>query len=243
MSKYTTEVRFICETEAGFESSQGYGKVEDIINDSWRKIFDFDFPIYDEAYRSVICKKILMHYYTREIGAETVGLWKLRLRTKMNEIMPYYNKMYEAELYKFNPFYDADYTRTTTGEESGDNSRSNNASESHSDGTTRNRNGSTWNVYSDTPQGALVDVSDETYLTDARKITENLTDTANNSGQRALTGSESGEFSTNKEYIEHVIGKFPGKSYSSLITEYRKSLVNIDMMIIDELKGLFMLLW
>ena len=31
MSKYTTEVRFICETAAGYTESQGYDKVEEVI--------------------------------------------------------------------------------------------------------------------------------------------------------------------------------------------------------------------
>ena len=119
MSKYTTEVRFICETLAGFDMSQGYGKVSDILDNSWNKVFDFDFPIFDETYRSVLCKKILMHYYTREIGLETVGLWKLKLETKMNEIMPYYNKLYQTETYNFNPLYDTDYSKTHEGEDAG----------------------------------------------------------------------------------------------------------------------------
>ena len=45
MSKYTTELRFICESLAGYDSSQGYGKVSEIIENSWDKIFDFDFPL------------------------------------------------------------------------------------------------------------------------------------------------------------------------------------------------------
>ena len=56
------------------------------------------FPIFDENYRSVLETKILRHYYTREIGFETVGLWKHYLKTKLNEIMPKYNKLYEASI-------------------------------------------------------------------------------------------------------------------------------------------------
>ena len=62
MSKYTTEVRFICETLAGYDESQGYNKVEDIIADARPKIFDFDFPIFDESYRNVLETKIIKHY-------------------------------------------------------------------------------------------------------------------------------------------------------------------------------------
>lgn len=110
MSKYTTELRFICETSAGLTDSEGYTSTRDIIEKSRAKIFDFDYPIFDEQYRSVLETKIIKHYYTREIAAETVGLWKLWLDERMNNIMPYYNQLYKSELLEFNPFYDTDIT-------------------------------------------------------------------------------------------------------------------------------------
>lgn len=106
MSKYTTEVRYICEKYAGLDESVGYLSIRDVISRAREVIFDFDYPIFDENYRSVLETKILKHFYTREIGEETVGLWKLRLDARMNEIMPYYNQRYESELIKFNPLYD-----------------------------------------------------------------------------------------------------------------------------------------
>ena len=111
MSKYTTEVRYVCEFFAGNTESAGYSSIEEILEKSYNKIFDFKFPIFDENYRKPLCIKILKHYYTREICEETVGLWKLRLNTRMNEIMPYYNKLYEAWAENFNPLYDTDLTR------------------------------------------------------------------------------------------------------------------------------------
>ena len=110
MSKYTTELRFICETSAGLTDSEGYTSTRDIIEKSRAKIFDFDYPIFDEKYRSVLETKIIKHYYTREIAAETVGLWKLWLDERMNNIMPYYNQLYKSELLEFNPLYDTDIT-------------------------------------------------------------------------------------------------------------------------------------
>lgn len=121
MSKYTTEVRYICETLAGLDESAGYSSVNDIIDKSMDKIFDFDYPIFDPSYKRILQRKILKHYYTREIGLETVGLWKHFLDMKLNEIMPYYNKMYMAETLDFNPLYDVDMTTTrkTDGETAG----------------------------------------------------------------------------------------------------------------------------
>ena len=112
MSKYTTEVRYICEHYAGLDESEGYESISEIIGMSRDKIFDFNYPIFDESYKPILEEKILTHYYTREIGFETVGLWKHFLKMRMNEIMPYYNKLYISEsLMPDNIFNDTDYIR------------------------------------------------------------------------------------------------------------------------------------
>ena len=122
MSIYTTQVRFICETAAGYTESQDGTKISEIITKAAPKIFDFDFPMWDEAYRQTLEEKILRTYYTREICEETVVLWKLRLETKLNNIMPYYNQLYKTTVLEFNPLYDVDYTKTHEGKgtETGD---------------------------------------------------------------------------------------------------------------------------
>ena len=120
MSKFTTEVRFICESESGLVESKGFNSISEILYLSAPKIFNFDFPIFDESYRLPLETKILRHYYTREISEETVGLWKLRLQDRLCMIMPYYNQLYKSELIKFNPLYNydltSDYKKTKEGE-------------------------------------------------------------------------------------------------------------------------------
>ena len=227
MSKYTTEVRFICETYADYDESQGYMKIPEIIEKSREKVFDFDFPIFDENYRSVLETKILKHYYLREIGLETVGAWKHFLDIKMNEIMPYYNKLYLSALLEFNPFYDVDITKDHIGTGEG---------QTQTDGTRKDTNDkNTWDYYSDTPQGSVGRLDDLTYLTDARHVTEG--DKFN-----SVTGTK-GTMQSTDQYLDHIKGKQGPKSYSKLLEEYRKTFLNIDMMIIDELASLFMNLW
>lgn len=109
MSKYTTELRFICEAEAGLKESAGYSKIKDIIEAARPKIFDFNYPIYDQEHRAELETKIIRHYYTREIGLETYGLWKLKLETKMTEIMPYFNSLYAAGAEQFGALDDVNY--------------------------------------------------------------------------------------------------------------------------------------
>lgn len=119
MSMYTTELRYICETMTdepleNFDNLKGVRRIDAIIDSSKGNIFDFDYPIFDEAYRGVLEKKIIRHYYTREIGAETFGLFQLYLSDKMNEIMPYYNQLYASELLSknINPLTNSGYYQT-----------------------------------------------------------------------------------------------------------------------------------
>lgn len=119
MSSYTTEVRYICERAIGLNQSVGNSSIRNVIAQAAPKIFDFEYPIFDPSYKSVLEQKILRHFYTREIAFETVGLWKLKLETKMTEIMPYYNQLYNSTLYEYNPYYDVDLTKTYNRQEDG----------------------------------------------------------------------------------------------------------------------------
>lgn len=188
MGKYTTEVRYICETYAGLEESADYLSIDEVIDNSYLKIFNNDkIPMYKNetaAHRAGLLKKILLHYYTREIGYETVGLWKLKLNQKMIEIMPYYNQLYESAELEFDPFKNVDVTRTHEGEynddEKVDNQRDTESHRGihttqesdtkeditlrHSKTTTEGNdvrtndvveNGNSWVLFSDTPQGGI----------------------------------------------------------------------------------------
>lgn len=84
--------------------------VNKTIQNAIPNIFEDDIPMFDESYRNVLFGKILKHYYTREIGFETYGLWKLKLNTKLEEIMPYYNQLYKSELLKFDPLVNTQYS-------------------------------------------------------------------------------------------------------------------------------------
>lgn len=254
MSKYTTEVRFICEVNSGLNESVGCSKIEDVITGAIPKIFDFDFPIFDESYRSVLERKILKHFYTREICEETVGLWKLRLNTRLNEIMPYYNKLYKSELLDFNPLYTDNLkreriTKLNSKRETGNNGKVDTTNNSNSQGSgsgTTNNNSS--DLYSDAPQGSLSGVESGTYLTNARKIndtTKSSSNTSNNSSANGkVVSSENGsdDFNSTEDYLESVSG-YAGVNASDLLKKYREIFLNIDMMIIDNLEDLFFQLW
>ena len=299
MSKYTVELRYICETMAGLEASVGGDDVDQVIQNAIPSIFNFSFPIFDESYRNVLETKILMHYYTREIAHETVGLWKLKLKTKLNEIMPYYNQLYKSELLDFNPLYDVDITRTHVRDSSGTrdtdenrdsestgsientsdrskdsetitNNRVQNQNNSTDDGT-NNRTSNNTNKYSDTPQGSIIDLAQDKYLTNARLINESENTAGHWSNSTTQNGTTDGDTTVNENennestsdtksnsstnrtektnltdtetYLERVQGKQGSGDYSEMLLKFRNTFLNIDMMVINELEELFFQLW
>lgn len=253
MSKYTTEVRFICENSAGLSESEGADNVDSILDKCWNKVFNFDFPIFDENYRQVLCRKILKHYYTREIAHETAGRWKLALNAKLNEIMPYYNQLYKSELLEFNPFYDVDLTRSREG--SGTSNKTSNNTETNS-GISKNvssgmgtSNTDTLNRFSDTPQNSMdtQGIGDSVPLTTVTKVNEDNTTTNENTDTITRndnrTGSGAENINSTDKYIETVKGKQGTENYSSLLKKFRETFLNIDMMIIEDCSDCFFTLW
>lgn len=253
MSKYTTEVRFICENSAGLSESEGADNVDSILDKCWNKVFNFDFPIFDENYRQVLCRKILKHYYTREIAHETVGRWKLALNAKLNEIMPYYNQLYKSELLEFNPFYDVDLTRSREG--SGTSNKTSNNTETNS-GTSKNvssesgtNNTDTLNRFSDTPQNSMdtQGIADSVPLTTVTKVNEDNTTTNESTDTLTRNDTKTGNGTENinntDKYVETVKGKQGTENYSSLLKKFRETFLNIDMMIIEDCSDCFFTLW
>lgn len=279
MSKYTTEVRFICESKSGLEESKGASSVDEVIANSWSKIFTSKVSFFDEAYRSVLCQKILKHYYLREIGAETVGIWMLWMNTRLEEIMPYYNQLYESAKIEFDPMHDVDLTRkhernvdgtskeegtrtdNTTGKRTLTGNRDTDSTGSSTRNTTSGSDETKRDLYSDTPQGAITGLANENYLTNARKITNNVngtgneeTNTTENTGTNYsetedTTGkvdgitSNTGSSSTTEDYLETITGKQGTESFSSLLNKFRETFLNIDMQVIEEFSDLFFGLW
>ena len=279
-------------SECGYTENSGYKDINLVLSMCRSKIFDFEYPIFDEEYRPILETKILKHYYTREICAESVGLWKLFLQRRMQEIMPYYNQLYKSATLEFNPLYDVDITKTgnkTTEDEHSDTTEGitevvkdvqddvrNSGDVSHrivnggsdtDSGTVRNKNDH-WDYYSDTPQGSVGNLENLTYLTNARHVTDDSngstsssttnygktvqdTRTDNTRMQRTLGDNTDtterkhtlGHLNSTDEYLERIQGKNGGVSYSKLLQEYRETFLNIDMLIIRELRDLFFNLW
>lgn len=279
MSKYTTEVRFICEESIGLEKSVDRPSVESVLKQAYPLIFDPDLMLYDpatdtvntaSAHKEELFTKILRHYYTREIGLETAGLWKLKLNTRMRELLPYYNQLYKSANIEYNPLLNVDLTDTHDEDRTDDKSKvgtldstvtgDNDVTQINSYGQqtqTQTPNHTTQEAYSDTPQGSLSGVQDKTYLTNYKETTvtgggDTVVDASHNDTlttdqqTRAVTDEDTKTTEDNKyttDYLHRKYGKDGTMTYQEMILKYRETFLNIDMMIIDELKDLFMGLW
>ena len=196
--------------------------------------FDFklnNYPIFDENYRETLNNKILNHYFDAEIGFETAPLFRHYLLAKLNEIMPLYNIMYEKQKDLLeNIFGNVNLTETFEGENSNNSNVSNN-SQSHSTGNSNMKN-----LFQDTPQGEL-----DTTSIKNQKWATNLSLNENNTNGNITDNSTSvGNSNGTNNYIKKIIGNNGGKYNIELLKEIQNSIINIDIMIINELQDLFM---
>ena len=207
MSKYTLELRRIHQTH---------------------KIFDFDYDFYtnDETIKYNFEDKFINEYYFNEIGFETVGRFKQRLRTKLNKIMPYYSQLYQTELrskdidFMLNKDLEEVYERVLEGSNTSkndvtvDNSSTSNVLESNID------NG---NASLELEKGSLTNVGKST-LSDNTKSSNSVNDTTSQTEKTKLTSK----------------GNIGVTSSAELLEKWRKVIINIDDLIINECSDLFM---
>ena len=182
-----------------------------------------NYPIFDEGYRAHLNGMILDQFWNQEIGQETIELFQLALRRKLAQIMGIYNQQYLISQIKFDPLQTINVknlaattgTTTTAGDSTTD---------STSDAKSRA-------VSSTFPQVQLSENGD--YATAAQ---DNVSNTA--------AGAKSSEVSNVAQdgSTDSTTTGFQGNP-AMMILQYRQSLVNVDMMVLDDLKELFMLVW
>lgn len=178
-------------------------------------------------YRPTLNGKIFDHFMNREIGYESVGLFQLAMRRKMNEIMPVINQMYLSQLLTIVPISTVNL------------STNNSATDSLTGETTvsttsaSNANSSARSVSSQMPQTMLS--PDEDYADSASDTNSanTTTGTGSNTNNETRSNVASGDTATTG---------YQG-SPSDLLMRYRQTFINPDMMVINELEELFMQIW
>lgn len=197
--------------------------LKDVLKFTGGKMGLDNYPIFDEAYREPLNKKIERHYWNREIGHETIDIFLYQMESKMNEIMPLYNQHYKLGLLEVDPLSTMS-VKSLTQMDSTANVTGTSESESTSGSKARA-------VVSDTPQTQLS--PDDDYAT---QLQDNISDST-------ATGNQTDNQSTLSEGTnENTLTGYQGHA-PELILRARQTLVNVDMLVIADLRELFMLIW
>ena len=171
MSTYTTQLKTII--------NQPTQHINDLTLDQRievgrQKLFDFDYPMFDERYKPVFERHFIENFYDKEIGFETEFLFKRRLKNWLQLNMGYYSKLLESETMKFDPFINSrvDVTHTKKNDETSKTDRNYGETNSRDtiDGTVTNEGTS-----KDTEKGLTGSTTDDT----AKGVTGNITNDTN----------------------------------------------------------------
>lgn len=209
MSKYTIEIRSLCDLLTR-------NTVE-----SWFKDYELsDYLTEDEIgiinergtwSKDKLAKKIVDYYFTREIGFETIALFKLHVKTKMNNIMESKLPLIYSAAIEYDPLVNVDFTTTLT-------RRVDDAGNTSASGLTIN---------SDTPQG---EISKANILAGNYATSTQGGESTNSSTSQTIESS-----STSTKGNSGV-----SATAQKMIEQYRQNIRAIDYEIIKELNPLFM---
>ena len=166
-----------------------------------------------------LANMIVNHYYMREIGQETIGLFIHTAKYTMEELMEEYLPLIYSSSIEYDPLVNVDYTETFTRTANVDNT-------GRSDS-----NSSSLGVNSNTPQGQIskegILAGDYASTTGANEI-------------ESTTSTTSGSDST-EEYTKRMKGN-SGVSATAqkMVEQYRDNIRAINREIIEKLEPLFM---
>ena len=204
MSKYTLELRYMYEDE-NF------------------KLFDFPYNLYDNDLKPWFEEKFYQHFMFYEIGFDTIGMFKQRLMSKLNDIFPYYKQLYETEIrtkgidFMLNKDLKESYVRELTSN-SNSNQESNVSSNSLS------------------TAGQLT----PSLIANSQKIDKFMDSAQKDNSSSNSTSSGKSNGNSKEEYTLTSQGNIGITSSAELLTKWRETLLNIDLMIFEECNDLFM---
>lgn len=245
MASYTIEIRKICEF---------YGR--DVV-ESWFKDYDLEEYLTQEQITSIVnagiwnknklAKKIVDHYFVREIGFETPGLFENRVKARMQELMEEYLPIIYSNSIKFDPLVNVDFTETFQREVETE-STNNGSSESTNNGNSEsssNSNSSGLNVQSDTPQGEInkQQILQGKYAsqTNASESETAVTDTTESTTTSTMESTNNGTANQTENYTKRTKGNSGvSATAQALIMQYRDTIRAVDKEIIEKLNDMFM---
>lgn len=233
MSTFTISIKELVEQEFDFGlTSEDYPILREALRGVKREDGRWDF-VKETDDRGIphffgLNRLILDHYWHREIGFESEDMFRWYLNAKLREIMPYYNQLLYSETLTFDPFQTSDTRHITDSTETVADTRhetQDSTGTTESDTTGRN-------VVAQFPQMMLNQNAD--YATSG---VDTNTQTHGSTGSTA-TGDSARNVSTGGNVSMHITGS-QGHS-AALLMQYRRSFMNVSLMIVRDLEPLFM---
>lgn len=226
--------------------------IYEMVNNPFTPIFNFDYPFYvdNEEIKKEFERKFIDYYFFDEIGAETFPRWEQMLKSRLTIKMPYWKQLYETELrcLDIDFMLNKDLVETFSRDVSGtDNSKrvgatdqtNNSMSKGDSSGSSNSSNKQS-NIENGLGSVSLSDgfLTGVDEAEQSSKATQNV-DT--NSTTTSNINEDSSKEHSQKETTELISkGNIGVTSSAELLDKWRKVLINIDEMIIEDCKDLFM---
>ncbi len=231
MSKYTMELRKLFEPITFNPPIYTREEVEGFFKDY--KLTDYLTPEQIETINETglwnkdkLARKIVDHYYMREIGFETIGLFVHYAKVTMEELMEEYLPLIYSSAIQYDPLVNVDYTESFERTKETENEGSSDSNSSS--------NASSLGVNSDTPQGQI---SKQAILSGTY-----ASSTGANENESSVTSESSNQANSNENenYTKRVKGN-SGVSATAqkMIEQYRANIRAIDREIIERLNVLF----
>lgn len=195
--------------------------IKDLAKMGRSMFFDESYPLSSNISREAFETTILNHFILRRIGFDTVTAFSIRLNNKLCEIMPDYNKMFDA-LHGWDLFTSGETVTRETTTETADTNVDLTSSTTETSSTTDNR-------YSNTPQNQIQDVKDGKYVSEYSYNQG----TGNDESSSTKTGSSEGNSTTNE-----TITRTPSDKIR-IYEDFKKNRDHIYSMIFEELESLF----
>lgn len=151
-------------------------KIRNLAKATREKIFDFPYPLSSKIDREDFECQILNHFIMRSIGQETFTSFKLFLETKLNEILPFYNIMFDSLV---------DYNLFNDGEVITRNRQDDGTSSLTSDNTVKTK-------FSEYPLGQLSDIDNDSYVSTQTVNNGNMSNSGTTSNTTVETETRSG---------------------------------------------------
>lgn len=208
-------------------------KIKDLAKAGRSTIFNFDYPLTSNITKEKFETMILNHFLQRRIGFETVTAFRIQLDVKLNEIMPLYNKMFDA-LENWEIFNDGEVT-TRTGTDNRTTQSTNNTSNELSNHSTTYTNDVSDRRNSELPQNQLEDLRNGNYVTNYNYDTNTNNGEDNSTSQGTSQATNQG---TDNNVYDETIKRTPADKIA-ILKEMQENIKSIYTMIFKDLECLF----